>query len=272
MRKYLRKTLVAIAIIVGMSVFENTQTIAQPTSPPQSMPSQKALLGDKSIAAILPSVVGGIQIPMLDMSDRFGANAFIGLGIGFKTRKNWLIGGEASFMFGNKVRDTLLMQNLKNANGVVLAMDGLPADLVISERGYRAGGYIGKIFPVQVKNQNSGVFVQLGGGFMQYKILLDDQSDKLPQLAGDYIKGYDRLTSGFTLSEFVGYMHLDRRKLINFYIGVEVIQGFTKNRRTFHFDTGMLSSKTRQDWLIGLKGGWILPFYNTKEERRFYVR
>ena len=49
--------------------------------------------------------------------------------------------------------------------------------------------------------------------------------------------------------------------MINFTLGVEAIQGFTQNRRSFNFDTQMQDTAMRLDALLGAKLTWTLPFY-----------
>jgi hypothetical protein len=58
----------------------------------------------------------------------------------------------------------------------------------------------------------------------------------VPQVQGAYAKGYDRLTNGPAISQYIGWLHLDRKKLVNFNAGIEIIEAFTQNRRDFNFD------------------------------------
>ena len=86
----------------------------------------------------------------------------------------------------------------------------------------------------------------------------------------DYKKGYDRLTNGFYLSQFIGYTFLDVRKRVNFYVGVEVNEAFTQNRRSWNYDMNLKDDATRNDILLGIKVGWILPIYFTPTEKYYY--
>ena len=134
--------------------------------------------------------------------------------------------------------------------------------ILLRERGLHINGHIGKIFPLSDKNRRSGIRVTVGAGFLQHKVRIQDDPQRLvPQLLDDYRKGYDRLTNGFALSQFVGYqiMSLDGR--LNVYLGVEFIEGFTQNRRSLNFDTMLQDTDKRFDMLLGFKLNYSLPFY-----------
>ncbi|MEN9613211.1 MAG: hypothetical protein RLZZ628_4025, partial [Bacteroidota bacterium] len=47
--------------------------------------------------------------------------------------------------------------------------------------------------------------------------------------------------------------------------GLELTEGFTKNRRGFNFDTGAREDKNRFDVLGALKLGWMLPVWNAQK-------
>ena len=91
-----------------------------------------------------------------------------------------------------------------------------------------------------------------------------------PQLSGDYEKGYDRLTAGFTLSQFVGYQNLSNRRISNYYIGIELTEGFTRSMRDYDFDRMAPDSQSRLDLMIGIKAGWILPLYGRAPKDYYY--
>ena len=105
---------------------------------------------------------------------------------------------------------------------------------------------------------------------MQHKIRIEHQNNVIPQLEGEYIKGYDRLSNGFMLTGFVGYFNMSSSKMANFYIGYEFMQGFTKNRRGFNFDTKESDSKNRLDILSGFKIGWCLLLYKRTADNYYF--
>jgi len=130
------------------------------------------------------------------------------------------------------------------------------------------GGYV---FPIIGPNPNSGLMIAAGPVFFQHRILIDYRDASLPQLEGDYLKGYDRLTNGYGLNEFIGYIHYGRRKLINFYVGFDFMQTWTTNKRGFNYDKGVADNKIRNDNLIGFRFGWVLTLYK-RAPQNFYYR
>ena len=42
----------------------------------------------------------------------------------------------------------------------------------------------------------------------------------------EYLKYYDRLTVGVLLKQYIGYQNMSNNKLVNFTIGIEIIEGF----------------------------------------------
>jgi hypothetical protein len=109
-----------------------------------------------------------------------------------------------------------------------------------------------------------------GAGFMQHKINIFDQDKTIPQLRGDYRKGYDRLTNGWYLEQFVGYNMFDKSGLLNFHIGLDFVAGFTKGRRDFLYDVMRKDDASRIDLLFGLRGGWYIPIFKHKSEEIYF--
>jgi hypothetical protein len=225
-----------------------------------------------ALPATLVSARYALQTPALDLADRFGTNSSIGLGVYYKTQSNWLVGIDGDFLFGNKIAEDSLMGNLATKDGYLINQDGSYADVRFYERGYAGMLKVGKIIPLSHKNANSGLLLMLGGGALQHKIRIENKEGQSPQLQGEYIKGYDRLTNGPALSGMVGYLFLDNNKLINFFGGIEAIYGFTRNRRSYNFDTQRSETQLRHDLLLGIRVGWMLPIYGgSKKQERFYT-
>jgi hypothetical protein len=204
------------------------------------------------------------QKPLGDLADRFGENFSVGGNFLYKFKKNWILGAEGNYFFGNNVKDDVLA-NLRNADGFVIDNEGYPADLRLNERGWTAHIIVGKIFPVLSPNPNSGPLINLGFGYMQHKIHFYDANKKVAAINGDMKKGYDRLTGGFSMHQFLGYAYLSNNRLINIIAGFEFYEGFTKSYREFNYDTGLPDTKTRMDLLVGFRIGWILPLYQRSQ-------
>jgi len=227
-------------------------------------------LGDTIVNAKLLQLSYAVQFPFSDMAQRFGVNNNIGGAFFFKMRYNWIIGGEANLLFGGNIKEDTILNQLFTSQGFLIGTNGIAEEVILFERGYTFFGKIGKLLPVSASNSNSGINVMLGAGFLQHKIKIEDPDHAVPYVTGDYAKGYDRLTNGFAISEYVGFLRLDKRKLLNFNGGVEAIEGFTQNRRDYNFDQMKHDGTKRLDILVGLKLAWLLPFYG-RGEQRFYT-
>ena len=211
----------------------------------------------------------GIEFPFADLSDRFGSNLRFTLGAERITKSNWIYGLEFSYMFGDTVKEDVL-SHLRLSNGEILGADNEYADAFTRQRGLFTGVNIGKLIPLNSRSK-SGIRVTAAAGILLHYVRVQDEARSLPQIEGDYLKGYDRLTRGFALRQFVGYQHVSEDKRVNFYIGLEFTQGFTSSVRDFNFDTGLPADKSRRfDGLIGLKAAWVLPFYDDFEDAEIF--
>ena len=108
-----------------------------------------------------------------------------------------------------------------------------------------------------------------GIGFLQHKKRIEVTGNVVPELTRDYRKGYDRLSNGPAITQFIGYHYLSNRRLINFFGGFEAIAALTKNRRGYNYDTMEYDNKQRFDLLYGIRFGWIIPLYK-KKPKEFY--
>jgi len=195
-------------------------------------------LGDSSAFATLIGISYSYQFSGADLSDRYGNNSNIGLMCQFKTKSNWLFGADFNYIFGNdvKIYDQII-KNIATSDGQVISKEGVYSDIRMFERGFITTLKIGKLFPVFNSNPNSGIMILGSAGLMQHQIRIETDNNAAPQLIGDYARGYDRLSNGFVISEFLGYMYLSDKKLTNFYIGIEFNQGWTRSLRDYNFDT-----------------------------------
>ncbi len=211
----------------------------------------------------------GFQVPGGDLADRFGVNSDIGFAIEFIT-KRLILGIESDFIFGGNVKEDVI-SNLRTPSGGIVSQGKELGEVDLSERGFFSGLTVGTIIPLSQKNTRSGIRISGTGGFMQHKIRIVDITESIRQLQGPYLKGYDRLTNGLAIKEFVGYQYFSNNRLLNFYFGVEGIQAFTQNRRSYNFDTMMKDETKRVDLLFGLRLGWTLPiFFDSGEEKYYY--
>jgi hypothetical protein len=203
------------------------------------------------------------------LADRFGTNSNVGSQVLMKTKSNILYGIGATFIFGDNVKETNMLDGLKTSQGQIINSRGQDAEVYYYERGFHLAGYLGAILPIGNLNKNSGFFILGGVGLLQHKIRIHDKNEDIPGLYDDYKKGYDRLTNGLATSEMIGYQYLSSRRMINFYVGVEFLQGFTQNRRSYNYDLMEKDETKRLDLLTSIRFGWIIPAYK-KTPKDFY--
>lgn len=216
------------------------------------------------------SATYSLQVPLADMQERFGLNSTIGGSVGFKMKKNFILGFEGGYMFGRIVKDPGQFDAITVDGVNLISPDGTLRSIQTSQRGFQLKGYIGKIFAFKNPNYNSGILFTLGFGYIQHKIRIEVIEGDVPFLNNEYKKGYDRLAGGFMMAPFLGYQYMSLNKRINIYAGVEFIAGFTQNLRRWNYDTNTSAEGSRRDMLIAFKAGWILPIYFTPTEKYYY--
>lgn len=225
---------------------------------------------DSAIALPLLGFSYGFHAPGGDLADRFGNNSDAGISFFYKTKSNFLIGGSASYLFSDKVKEAGVLDSIKDSNGNIINQNGQYSEVRLFERGWNFNAGVGKVFSVMSPNPNSGPFVYAGAGYLMHRIRIDDIGNQSPQLAGDYKKGYDRLTAGFAVTESIGYIYLGNKRLVNFFAAVELTQGFTQSRRNWDFDLMRRDDTKRMDLLYGVRAGWILPLYKKAPKEYYY--
>ncbi len=226
---------------------------------------------DTITPCFLVSFSGGLQLPGGDLVHRFGMNAAAGIGFSYKTKKNFLYSAQWSYMFGKDLRGENPLASIMTSEGHVIDREGKFADIRMFERGFTLGLSAGKIFNNFLSpNKNSGFVLTGGVGYLQHKIRIDDNGARSPQITKETLKGYDRLTSGLMLTEFVGYFYLSRNRYVNFFGGLDFYQGFTKSRRSWDYSLMRADTENRIDLLSGFRIGWILPLYKAPARTKYY--
>jgi hypothetical protein len=210
----------------------------------------------------------GTQMPSGDLEARFGNNLNVGIGIEYaRIPSGWIFNVESSYIFGNTVKEDVL-KLLRTSDGNIINDLNAYADVNLRERGLYTGATVGKIFKLHDDgNRFGGIRFTLGAGWLYHNIRIQDNQDAVSQLSGEYARGYDRFTAGIATTQFLGYQVISRDRTVNFYIGLDATEGFTKNQRGFNFDTGQRDDRKRIDILYGVRIGWQLAiFTNQKAE------
>ena len=201
------------------------------------------------------------QFPYADLAIDFGDNSSIGISVIRKRADNLLFGIDGSYIFGSKIKEENLFDEIATENGEIINKDGLFANVLTFERGFSTFLLGGKAFTFY-ENNESGIYLMGGIGYMQHKIRIQTQEDFIPHLSEEYKKGYDRLTGGISMKINANYMYFSKKNNIKFFAGVELIKGWTKNLRAYNFDEMEYTSKDyRNDILLGVKAGVIIPIF-----------
>lgn len=235
--------------------------------------SQRSL-GDSAIATPLLGIQYGGSWSGADLADRYGFFNNVGFAAGYKLRSNWYFGAEGDFMFGNTIRMSgyELFGHLADSKGNITDQNGDIATVLLFSRGFHANLEVGRLFPALGHNANSGLLVKIGGGYLNHRIRIETNDHVVPLLETDYKRGYDRLTTGFNTSQFIGYLFMSDNNFLNFYGGFFMQQGFTKNRRPVFYDQPdtPVPTDTRLDVLYGFKVGWLVPAYKRRPRDYYY--
>lgn len=224
---------------------------------------------DSCFRILMVGIHASGQIPKYDLANRFGPNLSAGASFTWKTKQNLLYSVEGSYFFGSKVKEDVVA-SMRNEKGKITDNEGYPADLRLTERGWNIYGKVGYVISKLGNNPNSGVFFTVGAGWTQHKIKLYDANQKIAAVKGDLKKGYDRLSGGIGLTQFIGYKYISNNRLANCYFGFEFYEAYTKSLREFNYDTGLPDTQKRFDVLMGFRFGWILPLYKRTKDFYYY--
>lgn len=209
------------------------------------------------------------QWPFGSLKETFKSNMNFGAGVTYKTNKNWTISLDFNYLFGSKLRNqaAVVGDDMLTSNGDLIDGNGLKATIYFEGRYWNLSAGVGKIIPVS-RWRNSGIWLKLNAGYFEHKIRINDPDDQIPQLAGDYKKCYDQRCNGFCLTQFVGYLFMQKRRVCSFYAGFEVSEIWSKSSRDFSIVLGGKDETKKFSVLIGPKVGWVIPLY---EKRKIFT-
>jgi hypothetical protein len=215
------------------------------------------------------------NIVMADLRKDYGNNFAIGADIGLKLKSNWSIDFGFKYYFGGNVRQILIDSTFKHirVDGFFISSDGAATnEIEVEFRGVSFHLQAGKIIPVTKRYRNSGIWIKAGIGVTQHFMNIKNPENKVYSLTKEYKKGYDKLTLGFSLYQFIGYAHMNRRSLFCVYGGVEFMENFAKRQRAYDYSLMGKDNTKRFEAMIGIKIGWIIPLYRHNPNAVFYYR
>jgi len=228
-------------------------------------------LRDSSI--FIPSLQAHYSYNFLagDVADFYNNFHAIGANVSLKLPNQLIFGTSFDFLFTENIADeSTYFTNITSSKGYIVDGNGYFAEVFLYGRGFNAQLFTGYQFNVLSKNPNSGPYIQVGAGLLQYWTRIYNPEKTAPQLNDEYSKMYDRLTNGFSTSQLLGYRHFSNRNLGSFFVGIEFTEAWTANRRSYNADLTADQLTGRFDLMIGLKAGMIIPFYPKAPEDYYY--
>lgn len=244
-------------------------------------------IAKEAIPVSMFQVTYAAQFPALDTKNDYGFTNTIGGSFIHKTQGNWLFTGNGNFIFGNKIKGSridLLGESITTLYGEVIGGGGIPTSLAFFQRGLHFQAEVGKLFPL-APNPNSGIFVQLGAGYLWNRLRIDyqieTQNPPLP-LMDDYQYGYDKMRGGFALHAEAGYLILSNTRVYNLSVSLEATYARTKSLRDYDFRVfydengephimGYNDKSHRfNDFYYGIRVSWMIPVYQRQPDEYYY--
>jgi len=201
-----------------------------------------------------------------DMKNRFNNFNAVGMDVSYKFKNNFILGLDYEWFYGRSVKDNGVFSQIDGSTGFIIDQNGNFSVISLHIKGHYGTVNLGYLINLPKVQKNSGILLALGGGYMQHKIDIFSSQVTIPQLNGDYEKGYDQLTSGWATKQYIGYQYLVNHNRYHFRLGLEFNQGFTQGRRTWDYNANRSGLDKRLDTTIALKLGVIVPIYTKKAE------
>ncbi len=213
----------------------------------------------------------GCQWPLGTLRETFKVNMDFGVSLTYKTAINWTISADFNYRFGSKLRDQAAVVGpyMLTSNGDLIDGNGMQATIHFEGRYWNIGLSAGKILPLG-KWRNSGFWLKLGVGYVEHKIRINDFDNQIPQLAGDYRKGYDQYCQGVYLSQFIGYLFMRKVRVASFYVGIDITEIWSRSGRNYNLALMAKDDSHKFSVLIGPKIGWIVPLYEKRKIQTLY--
>jgi len=169
-------------------------------------------------------VSGGFGLPLGAFSERVALVYPVGGGFFRQSAKGWQWGATAYFIFGEEIKEPGFASNLLP----IIAGDGSFPGIGATFQGIMTGGFVGKVLPLGKPNGNSGFAFRFGGGYLSSWYALRASGGLVPQLAAPYDKGYDRMSTGFYLSQWFGYQLMSNNQRGSTVGAISTILGFCR--------------------------------------------
>ena len=160
-----------------------------------------------------------------------------------------------------------MLTGLRSDRGIIIGDNETKADVFLRQRGAYYGVHLAYLKPMGQLTGPHFLRLGLGAGLWQHKIRIIDDGNTVPQIRGDYKKGYDRLSNGLTLKQSLNYTYKSTRTNAHFFIEIEGMEGFIKNRRDWDILEQKKLDNSRMDITYGLRVGWILIIQGDRDTK-----
>lgn len=206
-----------------------------------------------------------------DMADRFGSNSTIGISVeSVRLKSKIFFGFDGMYLFGSKVKEDVLA-NIRTYDGTVIDVNGAPGDISLKERGFYIGLNAGKIFSTsKYKHKLTGFRTQVGIGYLQHKVRIQDNARSVVALEKDYQPGYDRLSGGPAVHLGLGYHYQHPQQNFHFSIMADFYGAQTKAKRDLDYATGGPLTGTRTDIIAGFSIAYVVVISREEKEENIY--
>lgn len=184
------------------------------------------------------------------ISEYYGNNSNVGANFNIKLANNFTFGLEGQFIFGSKYNDLTLMGNIVTSNGFIIGKDQSIEVPDVQGRGLNCFAEIGKIFPLNKKNINSGIHFKAGLGYMYYSAYVVADPTMITQMTSSYADGYNRLQSGLSFNTFFGYTLYSNDKLLNCSGGLQMTYAGLKYDGSIDFATNKPYDKSSTSCIL----------------------
>lgn len=208
-------------------------------------------------------------IPQFEIKKLYGPSSSVGLEY-TKNLKSYFFSVDCNYEFGNKINDSLILENIATNNNQIISSDGSFANILLYKRGFFSHISIGKIVK-SGKSKKTGFYPLFGIGYSQSKILIETRNQNIPFLNDEYKKGYDKKRGGFSTKLGLDFRYFNSKNNWQFIIGSELIHSLTKNYRNyFYSDQSFSNNNLKSDLLFSLKFGLIVQVNRTNNEKFHY--
>lgn len=224
---------------------------------------------------ILMHVATSYNVNSGDWASRYPAYTSLPLRVEYYHRNKFTLGADFNFYLGSQVNSVGMFPDMTDNDGSLRDNNGYPAVIRYYMRGWSSRIYGLKIIPLNRNlSKEARWTLQLGGGlgYTKHFTKFTFDTDMVPQLEGEYLGGYDRLTTGTQFFEQIRFQYLDNSS-VSLAAGFEFVQGLTKQQRAYDFTTRSIPKQSNLDLGIGAFIGVIIPIKlgQTSSTEEYYI-